>query len=121
MVDHYRDARVEYPVHYDRGPHEGEIRYLLGPPLDSVYELVRYELAGIYLIDGDSIVLSDGSNLPPLVLSETAAKDQWGEREMWGERLLGQEMWEVGEWVDDELVDEFLREVQDLNDLTKDD
>lgn len=112
LIEEYRSTPVTYPFPYNHGPHQGDTRYELGPPLANVYELVRFELGSRYVVDDGKVVLVNG-DAEPLVLSKEAAEDQWGPEEGWQHRISLQED-DVGvDWddeeIDDELVDEFLR------------
>lgn len=115
LIAKYRATPVTYPFPYHHGPHQGEIRYELGPQFSSVYELVRFELGGKYAVEDGKVVLTNG-NSAPLVLSPGAAEDQWGPSEGWQQRFAAQDSdanddgfdWD-DDGIDDELVDDFLR------------
>ncbi|CAN3369153.1 hypothetical protein DICA3_F23134 [Diutina catenulata] len=115
VIAQFKDTPVSYPFRYVLGSHDGEVRYESGPQFANVYELVRFELGGYYeLVNGDTVVLTDGHQ--PLVLTEKAAVDQWGDKDQWPERIAASnaavvvdEDDEVDVGIPDEFVDDFLQ------------
>lgn len=107
VIAQFKDTPVSYPFRY--------VSYELGPQFANVYELVRFELGGYYeLVNGDTVVLTDGHQ--PLVLTEKAAVDQWGDKDQWPERIAAlnaavvvDEDDEVDVGIPDKFVDDFLQ------------